>query len=106
MVFMSEPGPRNLLDYTAPEQMKKTVIQVCDPQISPRVLGDGIHNPAGNAVYGNKPVILQVANPAKRGDPNSPAIILKKRQQPRLWKSTNAYLPHHSHSARVARRDL
>src|ERR1700722_14314653 len=103
---MSQPGPRNLLDYAAPEQMKKTVIQVGDPQISPRVPGDGIHNPPGNAVYRNKSVILQVANPAKRGDPNSPAIILKKRQQPRLWKSTNANLLHPSHSAWLARRDL
>jgi hypothetical protein len=59
--------------------MKKTAILVGDPQIPGSVLSDGMHYSARKAAYGNKPIILHVADPATRGDPNSPAIILKKR---------------------------
>src|SRR6202035_4963832 len=75
---MPHSGPRNLLELTPPDQMQETQILVGYPQTPCSVLGDGIHLSAGNGAYRNKPVILQVAEPSLRGDPNSPAIILKE----------------------------
>src|SRR6266478_62305 len=71
--------------------MKKAMIHVTDPKIPAVVPGDGIQLAAGHAKYGNKPAVLKVGNPAKRGDPNSPAIILKKRLHP-ARQSTIGYL--------------
>ena len=58
--------------------MKKTLILVADPDVSRAVPGYGIHNSAGHAIHGNKPAILEVRNPASRGDPNSPVTILER----------------------------
>src|SRR4030095_15008125 len=79
MVLMSQLGPRNPLDHIPAEQLKETSILVGDPEILRRVLGDALHEAAGDAADGDKSVILQVANPVKSGNPNSPASILKKR---------------------------
>src|SRR5262245_1205894 len=79
MVFTSQPGPRNLLAHSAPDQIKKTVILVGDPDASPGALSDAVHGAAGNAAYGNKSVILQITEPATRGDPDSPTTILEER---------------------------
>src|SRR5580658_469973 len=38
-----------------------------------------MHIPAVDAAHGNKATILNVADAVKRGDPESPASILKKR---------------------------
>src|SRR6266436_690776 len=60
----------------------------------PSVLSDGMHISAGKAAYGNKPIILQVADPAKRGDPDSSSTVLKKGPQPAIWQSTAEDLAH------------
>src|SRR5216684_3254562 len=78
MVLMSQPGPGNLLDHTPSEQLKKSGMFVGYPQTTGSVLCDASHG-AGNSAYGNKAIILQIAEPGRRGDPNSPAIVLKKR---------------------------
>src|SRR5580693_7013751 len=57
--------------------MKKTLV-VANPETSRVTPGDGMSVLAGHTSYGNKPVILEVGNPATRGDPNSPAVVLKE----------------------------
>src|ERR1041385_8520488 len=76
---MSQPVPGNLPDLTIAEQMKKTETFIGDPQIPRNVLSDGKDRSAGNAIYGNKPVILQIAEFENCRDPDSPTSILKKR---------------------------
>ena len=78
MVLMSQPSPRILFDLVSSGHTKETVILVGDPHIPRTILADTMHEAAGNAAYGNKAAILQVANAAKRRDPDSPAMILKK----------------------------
>src|SRR5262245_48175295 len=79
VILMSQSGPGNLLNLT-PAQMKKTKRLVVDPKIPRLVLDEGKHSSAaGNAAYRIKAVILQVADAAKRRNPDPPAIILKKR---------------------------
>src|SRR5712691_1317412 len=94
MALTSHPGPGSLLDFITGGQTKKTELLVGDPQIPPSVLSDGMHISAGNAAYGNKPIILQVADPAKRGDPASSSTVLKKGPQPASWQSTAEDLAH------------
>src|SRR5262245_55385911 len=81
MILMSQPGPGKLLHHLAAEQLKKTSILVGDPEILRRVFGDAMHGSARDATDGDKPVILQVAEFACRGDPDAPASILKKRKR-------------------------
>src|SRR5262249_9821599 len=79
---MSQRGPRDLLNFTARKQLKETELLVVDPKIPRLVLNNGKHTPAaGNAAYRIEAVILQVADAAKRSDPDSPAIILKERMR-------------------------
>jgi hypothetical protein len=78
MGLISQPGPGDLLDYTPSEQLKKSGMFVGYPQTTGSVLCDARHG-SGDSAYGNKAVILQIAVPVRRGDPNSPAIVLKKR---------------------------
>src|SRR5215470_12245689 len=61
--------------------MEQTRILIGNPQISLSVLHDRARDPAGNAACGNKPVILQVTEVARRDDPYSPAAILKQRKK-------------------------
>src|ERR1700758_4990482 len=49
------------------------------PHVPGCVLGNRKHISARNALDGSKPAILQITKLAKCGDPNSPAIVLKKR---------------------------
>jgi hypothetical protein len=58
--------------------MNKAVVLVADPEILRSVPGDGMHLSAGHAVYRNEPAIIEVGDPAARGDPNSPAFVLKE----------------------------
>src|SRR6266566_4394337 len=102
MVLRSQPGPGSLLDLITRRQAKKTEILVGDPQIPRGVRGDGMHDSAGNAADGNIPVILQVADPAKRGDPDSPATVLKKGLQLVSWQSIAIDLAHPGHRACTA----
>src|SRR5713226_4928789 len=78
MGLISQPGPGDLLDYTPSEQLKKSGMFVGYPQTAGSVLCDARHGSVDSA-YGNKAVILQIAEPASRGDPNSPVIVLKER---------------------------
>ena len=71
-------GPGDLFDHTPPQQMKQTLIRWLIqrfPALSPAM---AMHYSAGHTAHGNKPAILEVGNSAARGDPNSPAIVLKK----------------------------
>src|SRR5262245_30376229 len=79
MVLMSQAVPGNLLDFISRGHTIETVILVGDANIPRVILGNSMHGSAGNAAYGDKTVILQVADAAKRRDPDSPAMILKKR---------------------------
>src|SRR5882724_3103013 len=85
MILMSQFGPRNLLNLTPADQMKKTALFVGDPQIPLGVLSNGKGVFAGKHAYGNEPVILQVAYTANRSDPDSLATILEKRFHPFIW---------------------
>src|SRR5262249_53525460 len=79
VIFMSQRCPGNLLHLAVTIQFKKTELLVVDPKISSFVLNYGKHSSAArNAAYRIKAVILKVADAAKCGDPDSPAIILKK----------------------------
>src|SRR5262249_6813758 len=77
--LMSESGPGNLLDHIPAEQLKETCILVGDPEILRAVLGDAMHGSARDTADWDKSVILQIAEFAQCGDPDSPAGILKKR---------------------------
>src|SRR6266849_6798283 len=102
MALASQPGPGSLLDFITGGHTKKTQLLVGDPQISRTILGDGMHDSAGNAAYGNIPVIRQVADPAKRGDPDSSATVLKKGLQLVSWQSIAIDLAHPGHRACAA----
>src|SRR5215471_15298095 len=103
MVSMSQAGPGNLLDHPPLEQAKKPKLLISDPQIPRRVLGDGVHYPAGNAPCENKSVIFQVPDSAKRGDPNPASSVLKKRLQSAIWQAATDYLMRRTQSTRLAR---
>src|SRR5271166_4704893 len=75
---MSQLTPRDLFDHSPLLQMEKALIGG-DPDIPRTVLGDGMHVSARHRTHGNKPAILEVSNPAGRGDPNSPLTVLKER---------------------------
>src|SRR5580692_5375236 len=77
MILTSQAGPGNPFDCASPLQMKKALI-VADPEIPRAVSGNGAHVSAGHTTHGNKPAILQVGDPVERGDPNSPAFVLKE----------------------------
>src|SRR5262249_2378911 len=79
MVFMSQRGPGNPLHLTLAGQLNKPHPFVVDPDVPRLVLNDGKHSRVGKTAYGDEAVILQVADVAKRRDPDSPTIILKKR---------------------------
>src|SRR5262249_46557308 len=79
MVFMSQRGPCNPLHLTLAGHLNKTYPLVVDPDIARLVLNDGKYRFAARAAYGDEAVILEVADVAKRRDPDSPAIILKER---------------------------
>src|SRR5215471_4244680 len=81
--------------------MKKTVLPVGDPHTACSILGYESRISAGDCANGNEPIILQVTDAVKRGDPDSPAIILKERLQPTSWHST---IGNHSHCCRTTRR--
>ena len=70
---MKSDGPLFLGDT------KKTQSLIVNPQVARSILSNGEHVSAGNASDREKPVVLEIAEPAKRGNPNSPAIILKQR---------------------------
>src|ERR1700722_13433725 len=78
IVLMPQTGPRNLFDHIRVKQMKKTVILIANPKIPRAISGNGVHDSTGHSTHGNKPAILQVGNPAERGDPNSSALVLKE----------------------------
>src|ERR1700750_2391465 len=79
MILMPQRTPRNLIDHSSAEQLKKSNVLVGNPKATGRVLRDGGHGPSGDAAYGNKAGVLQIAEPAHGGGPDSPAVILKKR---------------------------
>src|SRR5215469_1114446 len=98
---MSQPVSRNLLDLTSRGQTKKTVFLASNPQVSRLVLRDAMHATTGNAVYGNKSVILEVSDPGIRGYPDLPAIILKQRIRGQSFE-----FPVSFHAAGTGNRDL
>ena len=57
--------------------MKKAVL-VADPDAPRTVRADGIHDAFRHGANGNKPVRLEQGHAAIRGDPQIPAIVLKK----------------------------
>jgi hypothetical protein len=59
--------------------LKETFSLVGDPEIPGSVFGNAIHGSRGKALYRNKSIILEVAEFKRRGDPHSPARILKER---------------------------
>jgi hypothetical protein len=67
--------------------MDKTLDRVTDPEIPSAVPGDGTHVPARHGAYGNEPAILEVCDPAGRGDPNSTVIVLKEGLHFIVWQS-------------------
>ena len=75
---MPQPDPWNSFDDTSSPQMKETLL-VANPQISRAVSGDGVHLSGRHTAHRNKPAIIVVSDSAKRGDPNSPAFVLKER---------------------------
>src|SRR6185312_2966539 len=79
MALLTKGAPGNLLNHTPLVQLKKSCMFVADPETIVSVLGDGSHNSAGKAAHGNETVALQVANCAKRSDPDSTAMFLKER---------------------------
>src|SRR6266700_1656776 len=68
--------------------MKKALILVADPETSSTVFGDGIHVSVRHGADAYKPAILEVGSPAKRGDPNSPTLILKEGLHKIIRQST------------------
>src|SRR5271166_5275833 len=58
--------------------MKETVSGVADPEIPRTISGDGVYESVGHSADGNKPAILEIGKPAIRGNPDSPAVILKQ----------------------------
>src|SRR5262245_48513925 len=55
------------------------------------VLCDASHGSAGDSAYGNKVVILQVAEPVHSRDPNSPAIVLKESVRVQFIQLSGAF---------------
>src|SRR4029453_136623 len=77
IVFTSQPAPRNSFQLASRGQTKKS-LWVGYPEIPFGVFGDTSDLGPSNATNWNKSVLLQVAEFALGGDPNSPARILKK----------------------------
>src|ERR1035441_7861244 len=80
-ILASECGPWNLLQLIVRRQSQEADVAVGDPKIPRSVLGERFYQPTGSSRR-NKPVIHQVADPAQRGNPNSPARILKEGSDP------------------------
>src|ERR1700688_4702906 len=80
-ILASECGPWNLLQLIVPRQSQEAEVAVGDPKIPRSVLGQGLHQPTRSRRR-NKPVILQVADRGKRGNPDSPARVLKEGSDP------------------------
>jgi hypothetical protein len=78
MVHMPEPRPWYLLDHTPTEYLKKSGVLVGDPEIPGFVLCDG-SNSSGYCADRNIPAIVEIPEPKRGGNPNSPGIILKER---------------------------
>src|SRR6266566_283957 len=70
--------------------MNKPLILVADPEIARTVPGYGVHDSTGHRPYGNEPAIFEVGKPAKSGDPNSPAIVLKKGLHGVVWQPSSS----------------
>jgi len=70
--------------------MEKTLTLAADPQIPRAVPGFRKDLPARNGTYGNKPSVLEVGNPATRGDPNSPAAVLEEGLHGIIRQSTGS----------------
>src|SRR5271166_6198044 len=102
---MSQLSPGDLFDHTLPAQMKKTLIGA-DPEIPSSVFGDRMHESTGRRAYRNKPIALEVGNPTMRGNPDSPAIILRQRTNLIVRQSTIGYLAHRPRGTRSPRRGL
>jgi hypothetical protein len=68
--------------------VKNPPLLVADPEIPPTVASHGMHDAAGHGAYCDKPVILEVGDPAMGGNPNSPAIVLKERIHVIIRQST------------------
>src|SRR4029077_1433843 len=78
IVFMSQATPRYSFEFASLGQTKKS-LRIGYPEIPLGVFGDTLHVEPRNARNWNKSVLLQVAEFAEGGDPDSPARILIKR---------------------------
>src|ERR1700694_2857617 len=76
-ILASERGPWNLLQLIVRRQSHEADVAVGDPETPRSVLGERLHQPTGSCRR-NKPVILQVADPAQRGNPDWPARVLNE----------------------------
>src|ERR1700683_2298305 len=77
-ILASKCGPWNRWDHIILRQSQEAEVAVGDPKITRSVLGQGLHQPTGSGRR-NKPVVLQVADRGQRGNPDSPARVLKER---------------------------
>src|ERR1700687_1062430 len=85
-ILTSECGPWNLLELIVRRQSQEADVAVGDPQIPRGVLGEGLHQPTGSRRR-NKPVIFQEADRGQRGNPDSPARVLKEGPDPLIRQS-------------------
>src|SRR5262249_10138197 len=73
--------PRDLLDRTVPEQLKKAEIPVGNPQLSPSICDHGICLfSVRKTVHWDKAVVFQVPGSVLSRDPDSPTPVLKQRR--------------------------
>src|SRR5262249_2776034 len=77
-VSVAEGRPRNLLDGAVSSHAKQPEILVGHPDIAAKVFGDSRYNSPRNAAQDYESLMLQVSDPAARGDPNSAANVLKQ----------------------------
>src|SRR5579864_4002314 len=92
-ILASKCGPWNGWEHIILRQSQEAEVAVGDPKISRSVLRQGLDQPTRSRRR-NKPVILQVADPAQRGNPDSPARVLKKGPHPLIWQSASDNLSH------------
>src|SRR5580658_892108 len=80
-ILASKCGPWNRWEHIILRQSQEAEVAVGDPKIPRSVLGQGLHQTTGSRRR-NKAVILQVADRGLRGNPDSPARVLKEGSDP------------------------
>ena len=77
-ILPAEGGPWQLPHLASGPHAIETQGPVGDPQITLRVLDDGIHQPARYAADRHEPIAVQIADAVRRANPDAPPPVLEE----------------------------